>query len=348
LALVLAAGLVLVTAVPARAAVGAQQVAGGLEFPAAFTFASDGRIFYAERFTGQIRIFDPATSQDTLFFTLPGVATSGEQGVLGIALHPRYPTRPFVFLYYTFTGPQNRIVRLRDAGGTGADLRTLVNLPASSIHNGGVIHFGPDRMLYAVVGDVANPANAQDLASPAGKVLRMTAAGRPPRGNPFAGSLVYSFGHRNMFGFGWDPSTRRLWLTENGPNCNDEVNDVLPGGNYAWGPNQTCSGTAPGNTNQDGPMPRLLPEVFYGPPMIAPTGGVFCSGCGLTGFEGTFVFGAWNDGVLRSLTLDAQRDDVASQAVVYDHPSGVLAVERGPTGAIYFSDSDQIFKLVQT
>jgi glucose/arabinose dehydrogenase len=151
-----------------------------------------------------------------------------------------------------------------------------------------------------------------------------------------------------MFGFAWDPLTGRLWVTGNGPSCTDEINLVVRGGNYAWGPNQTCTGTHPQSTNQDGPDPRILPEVFYENPMIAPTGAAFCQGCGLPGQEGNLIFGAWNDGKLRSLVLDAGRDDVASQSVLYDHPSGVVAVERGPDGAIYFSDPDQIFKLVST
>jgi glucose/arabinose dehydrogenase len=331
----------------ASAAVTIQQVAGSLDFPAAFTFAPDGRIFYGERFTGEIRIFNPATGQDTLFFDLANVATSGEQGLLGLALHPAYPNRPQVFAFYTKTGPQNVIVRLRDAGGTGTGLATIKQLPASSIHNGGVIHFGPDRQLYAVVGDVANPATAQDLSSLAGKVLRMNPRGGAPQDNPIPGNLTYSFGHRNMFGFAWDPQSDILWVTGNGPECTDEVNLVLPGGNYAWGPSATCSTAQPQGTNQDGPQPRILPEVFYGPPMIAPTGAAFCASCGLSGHEGNLIFGAWNDGVLRSLKLDAQRDDVASQSVLYDHTSGVLAVEEGSDGAIHFADSDQIFKLVQ-
>jgi glucose/arabinose dehydrogenase len=346
LMLFVALGLILAGSSPAHAQVVAQQVVGSLAFPAAFTFAPDGRIFYAERFSGEIRIYDPATGQDSLFHTLPQVATSGEQGVLGLALHPSYPARPLVYAYYTRTGPQNVIVQIGSTKATGSARTTILTLPAATIHNGGVLHFGPDRMLYAVVGDAQNPANAQNLGSLAGKVLRMTETGGAPKDGPFPGSLVYSFGHRNMFGFGWDPLTGKLWLTENGPTCNDEVNLVIPRGNYAWGPNQTCSGTPPGNTNQDGPQPRLLPEVFYSPPLIAPTGGVFCQGCGLPGHEGNFIFGAWNDGVLRSLTLDAERDDVASQSVLFDHTSGVLAVERGPNGSIYFSDSDQIFRVV--
>jgi glucose/arabinose dehydrogenase len=147
-------------AVPAsQAAIGAQQVVA-TSWPAAFTFDPGGRIFYGKRFTGEIRIFNPATGGDTLFFTLPNVATAGEQGLLGLALHPSYPQNPYVFAYYTRTvggNPQNQIVRLTDSMGTGKGFRTLLPLPASSNHNGGVIHFGPDNRLYAVIGDAGNP-----------------------------------------------------------------------------------------------------------------------------------------------------------------------------------------------
>src|SRR4051812_6330598 len=61
-------------------------------WPAAFTFAPDGRIFYGERLTGEIRIYNPATSSDTLFFTIPNVVSDGERGFLGLALHPKYAT----------------------------------------------------------------------------------------------------------------------------------------------------------------------------------------------------------------------------------------------------------------
>ncbi len=85
-----------------RAAIGAQLVVA-TSWPAAFVFDPGGRIFYGNRFTGEIRIFNPATGGDTLFFTLPDVATVGEQGLLGLALHPSYPAKPHVFAYYTRT-----------------------------------------------------------------------------------------------------------------------------------------------------------------------------------------------------------------------------------------------------
>ncbi len=175
-----------------RAAIGAQLVVA-TPWPAAFAFDPDGRIFYGNRFTGEIRIFNPATGGDTLFFALPDVATAGEQGLLGLAIHPSYPARPYIFAYYTRTvdgQPENQIVQLTDsmgadsgrstgAGAAGQGFRTLLALPAAGNHNGGVIHFGPDDELYAVVGDVGNAANAQNLSSFAGKVLRISGISKP-------------------------------------------------------------------------------------------------------------------------------------------------------------------------
>lgn len=76
-------------------------MATGLSYPASFTFAPDGRIFYGERLTGQVRVLNPASGSNTGFFTLPGLATGDEQGLLGIALHPGYPATPFVYVYAT-------------------------------------------------------------------------------------------------------------------------------------------------------------------------------------------------------------------------------------------------------
>jgi glucose/arabinose dehydrogenase len=343
-----------------RAAIGAQLVVA-TSWPAAFVFDPGGRIFYGNRFTGEIRIFNPATGGDTLFFALPDVATVGEQGLLGLALHPSYPARPYIFAYYTRTvdgQPENQIVQLTDSMGTdsgrstgagpaGQGFRTLLSLPAAGNHNGGVIHFGPDNELYAVVGDVGNRANAQDLSSFAGKVLRISGISKPLPLNRLGCSPIcaFAFGIRNSFGFAFDPQTGNLWQTENGPACNDELNRIVEGGNHAWGPSETCNGTPPQNTNQDGPAPRILPRSFYNP-VIAPTGAAFCQGCGLgAAIEGRLLFGDWNRGEIHAVTLTADRLGVASQTVILDRPSGILAVERGTGGAIYFSDANGIYRL---
>jgi len=333
-------------------AIGATPVATGLDYPAAFTFAPDGRIFYGERFTGEIRIYNPSNGSDTLFFSITQLQTLGEQGLLGVALHPSYPTKPAVYAYATREvngSPRNQIIRIIDSGGVGTSPRAIwtENVVASSIHNGGHIQFGADRRLYAVVGEAANPANSQNLSVTAGKVLRMTDRGMAPPDNPFAGSVVWAYGLRNSFGFTFDPVTDLLWETENGPACNDELNIELAGENHAWGPSQTCSTPPPPpqNTNQDGPNP-VMPLTFF-TPTIAPVGGAFCVGCGIGTAEGALFFGAFNDSRIRQVTLTPDRMGIQTVVNVYTHSTFPLSLERGPDQAVYFSDQSGIWKLVQ-
>src|SRR5690606_21812019 len=134
---------------------------------------------------------------------------------------------------YLTTASDNRIVRMPLAPDLtlGDAQEVLTGLDRARTHNGGRIAFGPDGMLYATVGDAGVPARAQDTASLSGKILRMTPAGEVPRDNPFAGSLVYSFGHRNPQGLAWDDAGQ-LWAAEFGQNTWDEVNRIDAGGNY--------------------------------------------------------------------------------------------------------------------
>jgi glucose/arabinose dehydrogenase len=349
-ALVLAAALA-ITASPALADIGAKEVAGGLEQPVGFTFGPGNQIWYVEKATGQIRVVDLDTDHDRLFATVNGVNSDGERGMLGVALHPRYPDKPFVYVYVTRTANgnlRNQILRYQDRNGSGVRRRVIFTSPASSspYHNGGRILFGPDGMLYAIVGEGHDPGHAQDLSdNDRGKILRMSPNGGAPASNPFD-NRIWAFGIRNGFGLAFDAETLALWDTDNGPGCNDEVNLIVEAGNYGWGPSQTCGGSSPGNTNADGPDP-ILPESLY-EGTIGITGIAFCYGCGLGSRSDAAMFhGAVNNGQVTRMFLNAQRDDVTARRVVYDHPDGTLSFEVGPHGKIYFSDFDGIYRLVQ-
>ena len=119
------------------------------------------------------------------------------------------------------------------------------------------------------------------------------------------------------------------------------------GGNYGWGPHETCSGSSPGNTNQDGPQP-VGPKLFY-VGTIGITGIAFCDGCGLgTMNEGKAFFGAVNTGDITRVKFNTKRTGIRGKRVVYSHGSGVLSLEVGPDGSIFFSDFGGIFELVRS
>lgn len=195
-----------------------------LDQPVGFTFAPNGRIVYLERATGELRQLDLRTGRDRLWHRLTGVSSDGERGALGVALHPRWPQMPYVYVYVSRTPTngslRNQLLRLRMRDGQAVGREVLLNSPIGSRanHNGGRIAFGPDAKLYVVIGDGGeDPATAQTLADePRGKILRLNPDGSAPASNPF-GSLVWSYGHRNSFGFAFDPATGRMWQTENGP-----------------------------------------------------------------------------------------------------------------------------------
>ena len=231
-----AVGVSLVVAPSANAAVGdfdfsrPETVASNLTAPWGMDFLPDGSALVTERDSARVLRVRPGSAPTTVT-TVSGVVPGGEGGLLGLAVSPTFATDNYVYVYYT-AASDNRITRFRlDSPGTQQTV--LTGLAKASFHNGGRIAFGPDGMLYAGVGDAGNTANAQNQSSRNGKILRMRPDGSVPADNPISGSLVYSLGHRNVQGLAWD-SAGRLFASEFGQNTWDEVNYIVPGGNYGW------------------------------------------------------------------------------------------------------------------
>ena len=228
-----------------------------LEAPWSLVFLPDGRALVSER-PGRIRLirdgkladapyasFAVASgAEENLFGSLLSVFAEGEGGLLGLAVPPDFPRSPYVYAMQTYKGPdgvRNRIIRLRDEGDHGRVERVIFDgLPGFTFHDGGRIGFGPDGMLYVATGETFKPELAQDLSSPAGKILRLTPDGGVPADNPFAGSPIYSYGHRNPQGLAWEPRSGTLFASEHGPtgefglSAHDEINVIRAGGNYGW------------------------------------------------------------------------------------------------------------------
>ncbi len=210
----------------------------GLKSPWGVAALDDGDLLVASRDEGTVTRVDVETGKQTQIGSVPGVAPAGEGGLLGLAVSPSFASDHQIYAYFT-TESDNRIARMlyderKPAGQQlGAPDTIVRGIPKGSIHNGGRIAFGPDKMLYAGTGESGETGLAQDRKSLGGKILRMTPDGQPVHGNPEADSLVYSWGHRNVQGLAWD-SEKRLWAAEFGQNTWDELNLIEPGKNYGW------------------------------------------------------------------------------------------------------------------
>src|SRR5919202_5952814 len=228
-------------------------VAQGLKLPTSMAFLGPNDILVLEKESGTVQRIVNGKMLPQPLLQVP-VSTTDERGMLGIAIakHNNGPT--YVFLYYTKDGgggPQslaNVLYRYELVNNQQlANPKLLLNLPAlpGSNHNGGKVVIGPDNNVYTVIGDLrAHRTQAQNVAGgpPAdstGGILRVTQDGQPVSNPPLEQNTVplnlyYAYGIRNSFGIGFDPVTKKLWDTENGPTFGDEINLVEPGFNSGW------------------------------------------------------------------------------------------------------------------
>lgn len=206
--------------------------ASGLDTPWSMVLRRNGGVLVSERDTARIMELHPDGTLSVLAH-LPQVVTGGEGGLLGLEILDE-PNGDEWLYAYVGTETDNRVVRFAlGASGVGPARDIITGLPRAAIHNGGRIKLGPDSLLYIGTGDATDQAAAQDVSRLNGKILRIDPNGGIPASNPFAGSPVYSSGHRNVQGLAWD-SSGRLWASELGPEKNDELNLIEPGANHGW------------------------------------------------------------------------------------------------------------------
>lgn len=236
-------------------------VTSGLDLPTAFEFLPDGRILVVEQYSARVRLLvngHVAVGADPLL-TVAGVTTSGEQGLLGIAIDPKFPARPYMYTHQTVSGLHVRISRWTltgDLAGSGNKLLAcdpasrydLINdIPDNETnHNGGTVKFGSDGMLYVSLGEDADACSAPLLPVLKGKILRLDTRSLPPGpgtafraqitpiDNPYVAQadsnarLVAAYGLRNPFRFQVDP-LGGLVIDDVGENNYEEI-DLLATG----------------------------------------------------------------------------------------------------------------------
>ena len=214
---------------------GPMTLLSGLDIAWSVALLPDGSALVSERNTGRIfHLPRPGTKEAAhVVGRLPISRTEGEGGLLGLAVPVDFDTRPVFYAYYS-TESDNRVAAVPWRGDSiGDPVDILSGIPRGINHNGGRIAFGPDGYLYVATGEAGDTSLSQNLGSLGGKILRITHEGAPAPGNPFGGSPIWSYGHRNVQGLAWD-SRKRLWASEFGANTWDELNLIEAGRNYGW------------------------------------------------------------------------------------------------------------------
>lgn len=312
-----------------------------LDIPWSLIFLPDGRALVSERH-GSIRLIMNGKLRGKPYAHVD-VTSRGEGGLMGLALHPSFPERPYVYAMHTYsgsTGLVNRVIRLRDRGAEGIFDKVIVDaIPAGRFHNGGRIGFGPDGMLYVSTGETFDAGLAQDLSSLGGKILRVTPEGLVPSDNPFQDSPVFSFGHRNPQGIAWHPETGDLFISEHGPSgefghfAHDEINVIQKGGNYGWP-------KVIGSAGIDG----LLDPIVVWKKTTPPSGIAFYTGDLLRHLRGDLFVSTLKSESLIRIRLRKKGGSLVVNTIErwFTGKYGrIRDVTAGPDGALYFLTSNR-------
>jgi glucose/arabinose dehydrogenase len=335
------------------------QVANNISSPTVLAFAPDGRIFVAQQ-GGALRVIKNGVLLATPFITLSSVSSSGERGLIGIALDPDFATNGFVYLYYTTSvAPvRNRIVRYTANGdvalaGSLQPILDLDNLSGATNHNGGALAFGLDGKLYVAVGDNASNSHPQNLDTYHGKMLRINKDGSSPTDNPFYSTTaseqrkrVWSYGLRNPYTFSIQPVTGKIFVNDVGQNSAEEINDASVGGrNFGW-PTAEGNSTNPNFTN---PVYAYLHSGAQ-PTGCAITGGTFFNPQFTTypgSYIGKYFFQDYCSNWIYSIDISG-----ASNPTLFGSNVGgsAVALTTGPDGNLYYLSrgAGALYKITST
>jgi glucose/arabinose dehydrogenase len=299
-------------------------VATGLEAPWGLDFLPDGRALVTERDSARVLAVDGEGNTEELA-TLPAGGT-GEGGLLGVALSPNYEVDRYVYAYYTTAG-DNRVVRFR----VGEEPEPVfTGIPVNSYHNGGRIAFGPDGKLYVGTGDAGDVSLSQDPGSVAGKILRLELDGSVPEDNPFTGSPVYSYGHRNVQGLAWD-GEGRLFATEFGQDTFDEVNLIEPGENYGW----------PEVEGEGGEPEYADPISVFDTAEASPSGAAILKGGAIPQWEGDFFMAGLRGERLWRLELNPDGTLAGREELLVGEAGRLRHVAQAPDGSLWVLTSNR-------
>ena len=321
----------------------------------------DAQRLYVVEQGGRVLAFDPrAATKTTVFLDLRGkVSRQGEEeGLLGLAFHPQYATNGLFYVYYSGAGARRQIVARYRADGARAvadpasEKQLYVMDDPYRNHNGGMLAFGPDGMLYIGTGDGGSAGDPKDsgqrLDTLLGKILRVTPEGTVPPDNPFVGKAgargeIWAWGLRNPWRFSFDRKTGALWAADVGQNEWEEIDVIVRGGNYGW---RLFEGYA----KYDNPRGRsardfVAPVAVYGHDLgCSVTGGYVYRGSLVPALAGQYLYADFCSGRAWALPADGTGRRQGRQIGTVPQPS---SFGEDAAGEVYVTSFDGgIYQLV--
>ena len=338
-------------------------VTKGLSHPWAMAFLPDGGILVTER-AGRLRLIRDGKLEPTPIAGVPAVASGGLNGLMDLALHPRFAENRFV--YFTYHKPAAGAPAAAPAGGGGRgnappptlvlgrgtwDGKALTNVSEIfDTREGGSasrIVFGRDGMIYMSSGNAAEVPNAppQNPNSLLGKVLRLRDDGSVPPDNPFVGRAgyrpeIYTMGHRTQLGMAVHPETGQIWAGEQGPNGGDEINVLQPGKNYGW-PLVSAGRSYMGARITSAAAANLEESIVTWIPSIALSGLTFYTGDVFPGWKRNVFVGGLRQGEsprtgqLQRIEFNEKWEEIRREPMLRELQQRIRDVRQGPDGYLY-------------
>lgn len=346
----------------------AEVVVSGLTNPLHLTAPpGDDRLFVVEK-PGRVRIVEGGQLRPTPFLDLGDqVSSGGEQGLLGLAFHPDYAANGLFYVSYTDLEGDTRVERYAvSADPNVADPQSGVEILALtqpfSNHNGGLVTFGPDGMLYVGLGDGGSGGdpleNAQDSTNLLGALLRLDVDGGEPYAtppdNPFVGRTgadeIWAYGLRNPWRFAFDPVAGLLYVADVGQSSWEEVNVQpadAPGLNYGWDVMEGRHCFEPPDGCDQGGLTQPALEYASTQPACSVTGGFVYRGDAIPGIGGHYFYSDFCAGFLRSFRFE---DGEVTDEREWDVGAlgNVLSFGEDAAGELYvLSGNGTVYRLVE-
>ncbi len=320
---------------------GVSTVASGLDVPWEIAWGPDNWLWITEQ-GGTVSRIQPATGQKKVLLVIPDVWRKRTTGLLGMALHPDMKRYPYVVVNYTFqrdSAAFSRLVRYTYQKDSLVGPLVLLEIPANTGHNGSRVSIAPDGKVYWATGDAVKDANAQDVQSLNGKILRLNIDGSVPADNPMAGNPVWAWGFRNMQGLVW-AGNGQCYTSEHGDANDDEINLIHVKGNYGW---PQVQGFAEGEEERSFSKTHSTLDPLKGwTPTIAPAGIDYYNHNAIPEWQNSLLLTTLKAQSFRVLKLNQAGTAIEAEAVHLDKTYGRLRdLCVSPQGDIYVSTSNR-------